>query len=590
MENADIAKIFYEIADLLEIKGEDRFRIRSYRNAGLVIEGLSESLKNLFDKGGEEGLIGIPGIGVSTRAKIIEMLTSGKCGYHDELLRELPAGMLDIIKVSGVGPKKAAFLHKELGISSVDALEKAAKEEKIRDLPGFGELSEQKILKAITEMKTVEQKFKLSVVLHYAESFRDYISKVPGIIEVVPAGSLRRWKETVGDLDILTTCTDPTAVMDKFVAHPDVSKVLAKGDTKSTVVLRNGLQVDIRALERKSFGAALQYFTGSKAHNVALRDRAKRMGFKISEYGVFSEKDDKWIAGEKEEDVYKAVGLPWIPPELRENRGEIEAALEGRLPKMLRESEIRGDLHVHTKESDGGYTLEEMAEAAMKMKYEYMSVTDHSKAVGIAHGLDEARALKQIEAVDEFNERLKRRGEKFRVLKSTEVDIRSDGSLDHTERVLDLYDCVVASIHSGFNMTSEEMTNRMIKAIRTGRVNVIAHPTGRLINERPPYQVDVGKVMDEAKKYGVAMELNSYPDRLDLNDVHLRLAKEKGVMVAISTDSHSIHHLRNITYGVHTARRGWLEKKDILNARPLKELMKLIKREEKPAKKKAGKG
>ncbi|MDO8427447.1 MAG: helix-hairpin-helix domain-containing protein, partial [Deltaproteobacteria bacterium] len=406
MENIEIARVFNEISDLLEIKGGDLFRIRSYRNAGLVVEGLPESLKNLYEKGGEEGLEHIPGIGVSIRAKIIELLTAGKCAFHQDLLKELPAGMLEIIKVSGVGPKKAAFLYKELGIASVEALEKAAKEQKIRELPGFGEVSEQKILKAITAMKTVEQKFKLPVVLNYAQSFKDFIEKVPGIIEVVPAGSLRRWKETVGDLDILTTCADAKAVMDRFVSHPDVKEVLSKGETKSTVVIKMGLQVDIRVLDKKSFGAALQYFTGSKAHNIALRDRAKRMGLKISEYGVFKEKNGKRIAGEKEEDVYKAVGLPWIPPELRENRGEIEAGEEGRLPEELKETDIKGDLHVHTKDSDGGYTLEAMAEAAMKRGYEYIAVTDHSKAVGIAHGLDEARALKQIEAVDDFNDKL----------------------------------------------------------------------------------------------------------------------------------------------------------------------------------------
>ena len=577
MENTEIARVFDEIADLLELTGGDKFRIRSYRNAAVVVEGLPDSLRALFEQGPDH-LKGIPGIGESLRAKIAEMLTTGRCAYHDELLKEMPAGMLDILKVSGVGPKKAALIHKELGISSVEELEKAAAAGRLRELAGMGETSEEKILKAVRDLKARSGKFKLSLVIKYADLFTEYIGKAPGVADVLPAGSLRRWKEEIGDLDILATCKDPGVVMDRFVTHPEVKEVLAKGDTKSTVVLRAGLQVDLRVLEKKSFGAALQYFTGSKSHNVALRDRAKRMGLKISEYGVFKEDGEKWVAGKKEEDVYKAVGLPWIPPELRENRGEIEAAEEGKLPELLRVEDIRGDLHAHTRESDGGATLEEMAEAAMKRGYEYLAITDHSKAVGIAHGLDEKRALAQIEAVDALNERLKKAKKKFRVLKGSEVDIRSDGTLDHSEGLLKRLDCVVASVHSSFGMPLEEMTRRVIKAIRSGRINIIGHPTGRLIGDRDPFEIDIEAVMDEAKKYGVALELNSYPDRLDLNDVHLRLAKKKGVLVAISTDAHSTAHFDNITYGIHTARRGWIEKKDVLNTRPLKELLKTLKR------------
>lgn len=578
MENAEIAKVFYEIADLLEIKGGDTFRIRSYRNAGLVVEGLSESLKGLYEKG-EEHLEGIPGIGVSTRAKIIELLTTGKCKYHQELQNELPRGMLEIIRVGGVGPKKAALFYKELGIKTIDELQKAAEKEMIRNLPGMGEKTEQKILKSIKDMKARSGRFKLSVAIMYADAFTSYIKRIPGAIDVVPAGSLRRWKESIGDVDILTTCKDPSAVMDEFVNHPDVREVVSKGETKSTVILNVGLQVDLRVLEKKSFGAALQYFTGSKAHNIALRDRAKKMGLKLSEYGIYSEDGTKWIAGRTEEEVYKALGLPLIPPELRENRGEIEAAEEGRLPKELQASDIKGDLHVHTKESDGKYTLEEMAEAAYARGYEYMAVTDHSRAVGIARGLDDARALAQMAMIDGYNAKLKKNGKKFRVLKGTEVDIKADGSLDHPGRILKQFDCVVASVHSAFHMTIEEMTGRVVKAIRSGRVNILAHPTGRLIGEREPYAIDMETIVDEAKKHNVSLELNSFPDRLDLNDVHCRLAKEKGVPVAISTDSHSIHHLEKIVYGIHTARRGWLEKEDVLNTRPLKEILKFLRRE-----------
>lgn len=576
MENSEIARVFFEIADLLELKGGDLFRVRSYRNAGMVAEGLPESLKTLYDEQGEDGLKGIPGIGESTRAKIIEMLQTGGCAFHRELLAEMPSGMLEILKVSGVGPKKAALIHKELGVKTIDELEKAAAEGRIQELPGFGQVSEEKILRGIKDLKKRTQAFKLSVAAPFAQSFVVWLKKVPGIIDIVPAGSFRRWKETVGDLDILTTCSDARAVMEHFVKHPEVREVVSMGETKSTVVLKAGLQVDIRVLEKKAFGAALQYFTGSKAHNVAIRDRAKRMGLKISEYGVFRE-NGQWVAGEKEEDVYAAVGLPWIPPELREMRGEIEAAQEGRLPVQLKRSDLRGDLHVHTKESDGTYTLEQMAEAAMKLGYEYMAVTDHSKAIGIARGLDEARITAQMQAVDEFNEKLRRLKKKFTVLKSTEVDIRADGTLDHPESVLRKLDLVVASVHSGFRMSMEEMTKRVVKAIRSGLINIIGHPTGRLLGEREPYLIDLAKVMAEAKKYNTSLELNSYPDRLDLNDSHCMLAKEKGVLVAISTDSHSIHHLGNIEYGIHTARRGWLEKKDVLNTRPLAELLKILK-------------
>lgn len=579
MENSEIARIFHEIADLLEVKGDNPFRVRSYRNAALVVEGLPESLRTLALKG-DEGLMHIPGIGESIREKILEMTRTGRCTFHDGLLKEVPQGILGILKVSGVGPRKAAVFFKELGITDVEGLEKAAKTQRLRTLTGFGEKSEERILKAIKDLRSMSGRANLGAALQYAGAFQAYLKKIPGVTDCLPAGSLRRWKDSIGDIDILAACDEKAAaaVMDRFAAYTDVRDVVSRGVTKSTVMLKAGLQVDLRVMEKKSFGAALQYFTGSKAHNIALRDRAKRMGLKISEYGVFKEKSGAWVAGETEEDVYRSVGLPWIPPELRENRGEIEAAEEGRLPEMLDVKDIRGDLHVHTSESDGSYSLEDMADGAISRGYAYMAVTDHSKAVGIAHGLDEKRVLAQIKRIDEFNGKLKKRGIKFTVLRGAEVDIRADGSLDHPDSVLDKLDCVVAAVHSGFSMSMSDMTERILKGIRSGKINVLAHPTGRLISSREPYAVDMEKVMDEARKYGVALELNSYPDRLDLNDIHLALAREKGVPVVISTDAHSIHHFDNILYGVHTARRGWLEKKDVLNTRPLKELMKLLKR------------
>src|SRR3990172_2662032 len=484
MENVDIAKIFEEIADLLEIRGEkqDAFRVRSYRNAALIISGYPESMRSIAERD-EKELENIKGIGKSIHEKIVEILKTGKCKFHEELLKAMPPGVLELLMVSGVGPKKAQLLYKELGIKSVEELEKAAKEGKLRNLEHMGEKTEEKILKAIGELKSRKGRFRLSLALSYAEPLIAYLKKTPGVIEIEPAGSLRRWKDTIGDVDILATSKKDAPVIDRFVKYPEIKEVIAKGETKSTVTLKNGLQVDVRVLDEKSFGAALQYFTGSKAHNIAIRDRAKKMGLKISEYGVFEEKTGKKVAGENEEDVYKAVGLPWIPPELRENMGEVEAAERGKLPRLVEINDIKGDLHVHSSESDGIHTLEEMVSYAMQKKYEYIAITEHSKAVGVAHGLDDERALKQIKAIDKINIQLKG----FKILKGTEVDIKADGSLDHSEEVLRQLDVVVGAIHSKFNMTVDEMTDRIIKAMSTGLINIIAHPTGRIVGVREPY-------------------------------------------------------------------------------------------------------
>src|SRR3990172_7139792 len=477
MENAEIASFFTEIADLLEIKGENPFRVRSYRNAGLVIEGLSVSIESIVEKD-ETGLEEIPGIGKSIHEKIVEIIKTKRCGLHDELLKEMPAGLLELLKVSGVGPKKAALLHEKLGVKGVDDLEKAARAHKLKDLRGLGERSEEKILAAIgnyRNLKLASARFKLSVAYPSARKYVEYLRELPGISDIEVAGSLRRWKDTIGDADILVTCKKGAPVMDRFVNYPEIKEV------------------------------------GSKAHNIAIRDRARRMGLKVSEYGVFSEKSGKFVTGEKEEDVYKAVGLCWIPPELRENRGEIDAAERGEIPDLLEPEDIKGDLHVHTKESDGAFSLEEMAKAAMDMGYEYIALTDHSPAVGITHGLDEKRLKKQMEAIEDFNGRLKKRGIGFRVLKGAEVDIRADGTLDYSGDILKKLDCAVGAVHSSFNMAKEDMTKRILKAMATGGINILAHPTGRLIGAREPYEVDMERVMDAAKKYGVFLELNSYP-------------------------------------------------------------------------------
>lgn len=572
MENTDIAKIFEDIADLLEIKGENPFRVRSYRNAALIISGLPESLRSIVERD-EKELENIPKVGKSIHEKIVEIIKTGKCKFHDELLKELPPGLLELLEVSGIGPKKVQLLYDKLGIQSVEELEKAAKAGQLKDLPHMGEKTEEKILKAIQELKSHKGRFRISLAISYAEPLIEYLKKIPGVTEVEPAGSLRRWKDTIGDVDILVTCKKGAPVMDRFVKYPEVKDVLSKGETKSTVILKCNLQVDVRVLEGKSFGAALQYFTGSKAHNIAIRDRAKRMGLKVSEYGVFEEKTNKWLAGRTEEDVYKVVGLPFIPPEIRENLGEIEAAEKGKLPRLVEIQDIKGDLHMHTTESDGGHTIEEMAAYAMQKGYEYIAITEHSKALGITHGLNETRVLRQIERIDAINSRLKN----FRILKGIEVDIKADGSLDLDDDVLKQLDLVVAAVHSKFNMAAEDMTGRIESAMSTGLINIIAHPTGRIIAAREPYPMDMPRLMQAAKKYGVIMELNSYPERLDLSDTYLRLAKDMGVMVAISTDSHNRQHMDFIRFGVHTARRGWLEKKDVLNTSPLKDVLRILK-------------
>ncbi|MBI5233334.1 MAG: DNA polymerase/3'-5' exonuclease PolX [Deltaproteobacteria bacterium] len=577
MENIEIARVFHEVADLLEIKGENLFRIRSYRNAALVIEGLPLSIKDIAAKG-LDALEAIPGIGRSIAEKIEELFKSGRCAYHDELLKEYPHGVLTMLKVSGVGPKKAGLFYKTLGIKSIEELLRAAREGRLNSLPGVGVKTEDRIKRSIEELKAVSGRFSIWEVFSEAVQLTGYMKSLDGCIECMPAGSLRRWKETIGDLDILAVCKKAAPIMDHFTSYPLLKEVIAKGGTLSTIILRSGLQVDLRVVDLSSFGAALQYFTGSKAHNIVLRERARKMGLKINEYGVFREIDDKRIAGRTEEDVYSSVGLPFIPPELRENTGEIEAAEEGRLPKLVEAEDIRGDLHIHTSESDGAATIEEMAEAAISMGYEYIAITEHSRALGVAHGLDEKRLLRHIKAIDALNAKLKKKGSCFRVIKGAEVDIRSDGSLDYDEKTLKQLDCVVAAVHSGFAMTKEEMTARIIKAVSSGFVHILAHPTGRLIGSRGPYPIDMEAVLDMAAKHNVVMELNSYPERLDLNDMHLKLAKTRAVLVVISTDSHNPGHLKNIAFGVHIARRAWLEKKDILNTKPLKEVLRLFKK------------
>jgi DNA polymerase (family 10) len=575
MENVDIAKIFFEIANILEIKGENPFRIRSYRNAGLTIENLALDLKAIIERD-ESELEKIPNIGKSLHEKIVEIIKTGKCAYLEKLLKEIPPSLLELLKVPALGPKKIQLLYTKRGIKDIDSLLKAAREGHLRDLPGMGEKTEKKIISSIESFKRNIGRFKLSEVISYATPLVKYLEGIEGVYNVAPAGSLRRRRETVGDLDILVTCKEDSPVMDRFVYYHEVKEVLAHGETKSSVIMKCGLQTDLRVLDRESFGAALHYFTGSKDHNVAMRGRAKKIGFKINEYGIFKEEGGERVGGKGEEEIFSLLGLDFIPPELRENRGEIEAAELNSLPNLISVKDIKGDLHMHTTESDGSNSIEEMAHSAMERGYEYIAITEHSKSLTIAHGLNEERLLKQINEIDSINLKLKRKNIPFSVLKGIEVDITADGGLDLDDSVLSQLDIVVGAVHSRFGMEKEAMTERVKKALCTGMVDILAHPTGRLINEREPYLIDMEKIMETAKRYDVALELNAFPDRLDLNDIHCKMARDMGVKVVISTDAHNMLQFDNIKFGIDTARRGWLEKGDILNTMNYRDLKKFL--------------
>lgn len=573
MENKSIADILTEIADVLDIQGENPFRVRSYRNAARTIADMSQSVKALIKSGAK--LEEIPGIGKSLEEKIEEIVSTGRSHFLEELQAKVPPGLTELLKLEGLGPKKVKLLYDELGVDSVDRLEKAAQAGRLRDLAGMGVKTEEKVLKSVEQYRAGMGRFKLSVGFTYAQALLDYLKNVPGLKRLDPAGSFRRRRETIGDLDILAICGKGCKVMDRFSKYGDVAEVLSSGETKSSVRLKCGLRVDVRVLEEESYGAALHYFTGSKAHNVAVRERAKELGLKVSEYGVFRAKDEKRLSGADEEDVFKAVGLPFIPPELREDRGEIQAAEKGELPKLIEPADIRGDLQMHTKATDGKNSITEMAHKAKEMGYAYIAITDHSKAVRVAGGLDEkglARHLQEIEKVG-------RQISGMRIFKGVEVDILADGSLDLKDDILKECDVVLASVHSRFNMEEGEMTRRIIKAIQNPHVSILAHPTGRLILEREAYKVNLKEVFQAAIDRGVVMEINAYPDRLDLRDVDARMAKEMGAKLVISTDAHSIVQLELMKFGVFTARRGWVEAKEVINTLPLPALLKILRKQ-----------
>lgn len=573
IHNNDVADIFDEVADLLEIKGDNPFRVRAYRNAARTVAGLSRSVADLAAE--EKGLDGIPGIGKDLAEKIRTIVATKNLPFLENLKKELPEGLSTLMKIRGLGPKKVAVLYKDLQIASVEALKKAVAAGKIRELPGFSVKTEQSLLEELGRTKVSDrgpERFKRARAEQIVTPLFAELKKAKGLEEVAIAGSYRRQAETVGDVDILAAAKMSADITKRFVHYDDVIKVLAEGETKSSVVLRGGLQVDLRVVPLASFGAALHYFTGSKAHNIAVRTMGVKRKLKINEYGVFRGK--KMIAGRTETEVYKTVGLPYIEPELREDRGELQAAAKGRLPRLVELKDIKGDLHAHTKATDGRYSALEMAEAAKDRGYEYLAITDHSQHVTVARGMDAKRLAKSIKEMDKINAKLKG----FTLLKSIELDILVDGSLDLPDGILDDLDLVVVSVHYNFKLPKEKQTERVIRALDNPRVNIFGHPSGRLINERPPYEIDLEKVMKAAVERGCFLEVNGHPDRLDLDDVHCRMAKEMGLKLALSTDAHSTDDLDLMRFGIGQARRGWIEASDVINTRSLPELRKLLKR------------
>jgi len=575
MKNREVAQILDEIATLLEIKGENKYKIAAYQEAARRIENLPEDIEKLFKEG---KLYQIKGIGESIGQKIKEYLTTGKVTYLEELRKEIPPEILELLKIPGIGPKLAYRLYTELGIKDLESLEKAAKEGKIRLLPRLGPKVEQNILEAIKEYKEkqqVSERIPLGVALPLVEEIVNYLSQYPFVTDIVPAGSIRRRKETIGDIDILITTNDMDKVNQALKSLPILRNILAAGTTKTSIIVEPGIQVDFRVVDKSSFGSALQYFTGSKAHNIKLREIAIKKGLKINEYGVFRISDNKKLCGEKEEEIYEILGLQFIPPELREDQGEIESAMEGKLPVLIEEKDILGDMHVHTDWSDGANTLEEMVEMAYRLGYKYVVISDHSQALGVAGGLTPEQIEKQRQRINEIN----RKYRDFKILHSIEANILSDGSIDLPEEVLKNFDLVIAGLHSGFKQPKEKITERLISAIKNPWVDIISHPTGRLINKRPAYEVDFPAILYWAKETGTVLEINAQPDRLDLCDIDARMAREKyGIYLSIGTDSHDIRSYSLIKYGIYVARRAWLRKEDVLNTYPWEEVKLKLKR------------
>jgi DNA polymerase (family 10) len=571
MENPEVVRVFEEVADLLEIQGANPFRVRAYRNAARTIGDLAEPLTAIV-RDPERKLEDFEGIGQDLAGKIKTILDTGDLPLRQELAAQVPPGLRELMKLPGLGPKKANVLFQELGIDSTDKLRQAVEEQRVRGLKGFGEKTEENIRQGLENLEQVGKRVYLAEAKVYADALTRHLQTAAGLDQVAVAGSFRRRKETVGDLDVLVTCADPGPVMDRFGAFEGVAEVLARGDTKMTVRLRTGLQVDLRVVPEESYGSALLYFTGSKPHNIVLRRRAQEQGLKLNEYGIF--RGSKRLAGRTEEECYKLLGLPWIPPELREARGEIELALQNALPRLLELDDLVGDLHMHTTVTDGRASLEQMVEAAKKRRYSYIAITDHSKRVTMARGLDATRLRKHWKSIDKLAAKVKG----LTLLKGVEMDILEDGSMDLPDDVLREADWVVASIHYGQNQPREQITRRVLNAIRNPYVSVIGHPTGRLIGKRKGYEIDLETVFKAAADHGCMMELNCQPSRLDLDDVAVMAAKDRGIPIVLSTDAHAVEELGFMEYGVFQARRGGLQAKDVANARPLGQLRKLLKR------------
>jgi DNA polymerase (family X) len=577
MDNKAIANILYETADLLEIDGQDSFRIRSYRNAAQAIENHSQQIKDLIED--PKQVLAIAGIGKGMLNNLKELFESGKLAVQTELLAKYHPSMLQLLKIQGLGPKTIALIWSAYKISDVDGVEKLAREGKIRELPRMGEKHEAKLLKAIEDYRRIGGRFLVDAAQAEADKLAEYLEKYPGIDKITPAGSLRRGRDTVGDLDILVTGTACCSEEDRqkaiaYVAkYPPLMDVIASGDNKISFHLRSGMQVDVRLLPPESFGAAMQYFTGSKAHNVALRQRALKMGYTLNEYSLSTLEGEKPVAGKTEEEIYAKLKLDYIPPEMRENLGEIDLAEKHALPVLITEQDLQGDVHMHTVETDGKNTIEEMAGAAKARGYKYMAITDHSKNLAFANGLDDKRAVEHIARIRAAGKQI----EGITIFAGIEVDILADGDLDLSDDVLAQMDIVIASVHSVFNQEPAKMTERLLKAVENPNTSIIGHPTGRIQLRRDSYHYDMRAVLVEAAKRKVAMELNAYPDRLDLNDVHLRQAKQQGVKIVINTDSHHTSHMEKIRYGVLQARRAWLTKDDVLNTLPSHNFAKAMK-------------
>lgn len=575
-DNKSVAAVLYETADLMEVRGDDSFRIRSYRNAAQALESLGTSVAELV--GETKKLLEIPGIGKSMASHIQELFREGKLQMHSELLAKYQPAMLELLKIQGLGPKTVALIWNSFQVCDPAGVEKLAREGKLRELPRMGEKQEQKILKAIEQYRRISGRFLLDEADRTAEKLAQHLHGIPGIDAVTPAGSLRRGRETVGDLDVLVTgkcCTSDKprqALIERVLSFPGILETIARGENKVSFKLRNGMQVDVRLLAPESFGAALCYFTGSKAHNIALRQRALKLGYTLSEYSLARLKDEKPVAGRTEEEIYGKLGLDFIPPEMRENWGEIELAEKHAIPPLVTERDLQGDVHMHTNTTDGRSTIEEMAQAARQRGYQYMAITDHTKSLAMTFGLDDQRALEHVQKIRATQV------EGIRIFAGIEVDILADGELDLSDSVLEQMDLVIASVHSHFDQEPRKMTERLLRAIANPHVSILGHPTGRLLLRRDAYAFDMDAMLKSAAEHLVAMELNAHPNRLDLSDLHLRMAKERGVKVVINTDSHHTSHLEKIKYGVLQARRAWLSKADVLNTLPAEKFAKAMKK------------